>query len=395
MNSNASASQNTKKVVGVSVVSCVIVSLIVGLIGFAIGTRYQTITSSGNGLNYSELNEIYANLHAKFDGDLDSAKLTQGAAAGMAQATGDPFTAYFTEQEAKDFNSDLAGMFEGVGIELGQNSDKQLEVVTPLDDSPAKAAGILAHDIITAINGESSLNWTPEKAVTKIRGEAGTTVKLIILRDGETKEFSITRAEITVPSVEGEIKDDIGYLRISRFGEDTASLAAKEASKFQTAGVKGVILDLRGNGGGYVSAARGVASLWLDSGSVIVQEKHGTEVIATEKSTGNNILKGVNTIVLIDGGSASASEIVAGALKDNNAAKLVGTKSYGKGSVQELVPLSSGAQLKITVARWYTPNGNNINGDGIKPDIEVLMTADEYNVGNDTQRAQAIELLLK
>lgn len=387
---NSTKVTSTKKAVGVSVVSCIVVSLIVGAISFAIGTRYS---NASGGLDYSKLNEVYSTLKSTYYGDLDDDKLIQGAAAGMASATGDPYTTYFTQSEAQEFSSELSGTFQGVGIELGQNSGKQLEVVTPLDNSPAKTAGIMAHDIIAKVDGEVSINWTPEKAVTKIRGEAGTQVKITVLRNGETKEYSITRAEISVPSVKSEIKDGIGYLRISRFGDDTISLAAKAAKEFKSANVKGVILDLRGNGGGYVSAAVGVASLWLDYGKTIVEEKRGDKVITTETSNGNSTLKGVKTIVLIDGGSASASEIVAGALQDYSAAKLVGEKSYGKGSVQELVSLDSGAQLKITIAKWYTPKGNNIDKNGIKPDIELVMTSSEYEAGNDTQRTKAIEII--
>ncbi|HMQ09291.1 MAG TPA: S41 family peptidase [Candidatus Nanoperiomorbaceae bacterium] len=393
--SNRGAVKN-RKTITISIVSVIVISLIVGTIGFAIGTRYQTVLSRANGsLDYSKLSEVYAQLSQNFDGDLDNDKLIQGAAAGMVSAAGDPYTTFFNADEAKEFSSDLSGTFEGVGIELGQNSDNQLEVISPIDGSPAKAAGIKAHDVIAAVDGTNSVSWTPEKAVTKIRGKAGTVVKLTIIRDGETKDFEVTRAEISVPSVEYEIKDAIGYLRISRFGDDTASLATKAANAFKSANVKGVILDLRGNGGGYVDAAKSVASLWLKSGQTIVEERRGSQVIETETASGFPTLSGISTVVLIDDGSASASEIVAGALKDNGAATLVGTTSYGKGSVQKLVPLSNGAQLKVTIARWYTPNGQNINGDGIKPDVEVTMTADEYSAGNDTQRTKAVEILNK
>jgi carboxyl-terminal processing protease len=268
-------------------------------------------------------------------------------------------------------------------------------VVSPIDDSPAKAAGLRAHDVITAINGETSVSWAPEKAVTKIRGEAGTTVKLTIMRDGEATEYSITRAKITVPSVESEIVDGIGYLRVSQFGDDTTSLARAAAKDFKDKGVKGIILDLRGNGGGYVDASVSVSSLWLKNGATVVEERRGSKVFNTEKALGSPILEGIKTVVLVDGGSASASEIVAGALRDSGVATLVGTKTYGKGSVQEIVPLKSGASLKITIAKWYTPKGKNINGDGLEPDEKVEMTAEEYNAGNDTQRARAIDILTK
>ncbi|MDR1970070.1 MAG: S41 family peptidase [Candidatus Nomurabacteria bacterium] len=386
-----------KKVVGVSVAVCVFVALIVGVIGFALGTRYREImvTMNGGGLDYSELDDVYAKLSRGFDGDLDKKKLIQGAAAGMAAATGDPYTAYFTAEEAKELSADLNGSFTGIGIELGQNSEQQLEIVSPLDDSPARAAGLKAHDVITAINGESSIWWAPEKAVSKIRGEAGTTVKLTILRDGKTQDYSVMRAKITVPSVTSEIIGNIGYMRISRFGDDTTNLVRQAAKNLKDRGVKGVILDLRGNGGGYVDTAVNVASLWLKSGTTIVEERSKGKIIKTEKAHGDTILENIRTVVLVDGGSASASEIVAGALRDNGVATLVGTTTYGKGSVQELSPMISGATLKITIARWHTPKGKNIEGNGLEPDIKIEMTAEEYNAGNDLQRVKALEILMK
>ncbi|MCL2280507.1 S41 family peptidase [Candidatus Saccharibacteria bacterium] len=385
---------NMKKTVGVSITVCVITALVVGVLGFALGTRYtQIFVSSGDRLDYSELDEVYANLRAKYDGELNREKLTQGAAAGMMASTGDPYTAYFTIEEAKELNADLNGSFTGIGVELGRNDKQQLEIVSPLDNSPAKAAGLLAHDIIMAVNDEDAVWWTPEKAVNKIRGEAGTTIKLTIVRNGETKEYSIVRAKITVPSVNSEIVDDIGYLRISRFGDDTINLVREAAKSFKNKNVKGVILDLRGNGGGYVDAAVKVSSLWLKNGAIVVEERRGNKTFNTEKASGDAILSNIKTIVLIDDGSASASEIVAGALRDNNVATLVGVKTYGKGSVQEILQMKSGASLKITIARWYTPKGKNIDGDGLEPDVKVEMTAEEYNAGNDTQRAKATELL--
>ena len=395
-NEPPSSNRHSKKVVGVSVTVCVFVSLLVGLVGFALGTRFQyAAINKSNALDFSELNEIYATLNAKFDGKLDHTKLLQGAATGMVAAAGDPYTVFMTASDAQSLTDDLSGQFDGVGIELGQNDKGQLEIVSVLDGGPAKAAGLRAQDIIAAINGENSLTWTPEKAVDKVRGQAGTTVKLTIVRDGVSKDYSLTRATVTNPSVNTEIKNDIGYIRISRFGDDTAKLTEQAAADVKKAGVKGVILDLRGNGGGYVDAAQAVASLWLKSGTTIVQERSGSTVRDTVKASGDPTLLGMPTVVLIDGGSASASEIVAGALRDNGAAKLVGEKSYGKGSVQELLSLSSGDKLKVTVAKWYTPKGVNINGDGLKPDVAVPMTADQYNSGDDTQRTAAVEILNK
>lgn len=387
---------NMRQTIGVSVATCVVTAILVGVIGFAIGTRYQNIyhaMRSNSELDFSELEEVYAELRRNFVGELDRDRLIQGAAAGMVSAVGDPYTLYFTRDEANDFLGDLSGSFEGIGAELGTNAEGQLEIVAPLDDSPAKKAGLQPRDIVAEIDGRTSIAMPPAQAITLIRGAAGTTVKLTIIRGSETKEFTITRAKISNPSVRWEIKDNIGYMRISQFGDDTAKLAKQAAQEFKSKKVKGVVLDLRGNGGGFVDAARAVVSLWLPSGAVIVQEKSGDKVIGTEKSTGGDILSGIKTVVLIDGGTASASEIVAGALRDHNAATLVGTQTYGKGVVQQLFPLQSGAEIKITIAKWYTPNGNNIDQTGIEPDETIDMSAEEYNSGNDTQQNRAIEIL--
>jgi len=386
-----------KQTIGVSVATCVVTAFLVGVIGFAIGTKYQSfyrvINKSGS-LDYSELDAVYAQLQENYDGKLDKDRLIKGAAAGMAAAVGDPYTNYFTEDEANSFLNDLSGQFEGIGAELGTNKDGQLEVVAPLDDSPAKKAGLQPHDVIVAIDSRNSITMSPSEAITLIRGKAGTVVKLTIMRGSETKEFSITRATIANPSVKWEIKDNnIGYIRISQFGDDTATLTRKAARELKDKKVKGIILDLRGNGGGYVDAAKSVVSLWLSSGSVIVQEKAGDKVVGTEKASGNNILNGVKTIVLIDGGTASASEIVAGALHDHKAATLVGVKTYGKGVVQQLFPLDSGAEVKITIAKWYTPNGNNIDRTGISPDVKVEITTEQYAAGDDAQLGKALEML--
>ena len=386
---------NIKQTIGVSVLTCVITAVMVGVIGFAVGTRYQSsLARFRGGLDYSELEAVYNQLQRNFAGTLDSNKLMQGAAAGMVEAAGDPHTVFFTREEAADFLVDLSGQFEGVGVELGTNSDGHLEIITALDDSPARRAGLRSRDVIAAIDDRESLTMTPAQASTLIRGDSGTSVKLTILRRGETLEFDITRERIANPSVRWEIIDGIGYMRISQFGTDTSNLARQAAQEFRNNQVSGVVLDLRGNGGGYVNAARSVASLWLPSGTVIVQEEAGGKrTLNTIRSRGDSILSGIRTVVLVDGGSASASEIVAGALQDHGAAKLIGTQTFGKGVVQQIFPLPSGAELKITIARWLTPDGKDIDKTGIKPDEEVEMTAEQFNSGNDTQLNRALEIL--
>lgn len=387
----------TRKQVSLSTV--VMICLIVAVAFFGLGTRAYLLPSpfakstSPSKLDFSSLNEVYSVLKSKYDGTLDTTKLIDGAKHGMVDAVGDPYTMFFNAEEAKAFSSDLNGTFEGIGAELGKTSG-QLTILSVIADSPAEKAGLAKNDIILKINGEDTTSMTVGAAVTKIRGDKGTSVKLTILRGETTKEYSITRSTITSPSVSTEVLDgNVGYLRISRFGDDTAGLAKKAAETFKAQGITKVILDLRGNGGGLLSAAQSVSSLWLKSGAVIVSERTGGVTTDTLRANGTAVLEGVTTVVLVDANSASASEIVAGALKDNSAATLLGEKTYGKGSVQTVEDLTGGGQLKVTVARWYTPNGVNINKEGIAPDKEVKQSEDDAKAGKDTQKNAALEQL--
>ncbi|HXH26821.1 MAG TPA: S41 family peptidase [Candidatus Acidoferrum sp.] len=369
--------------------------------GFVLGTRLGSFTawlgSENKGLpaqlDYSQLQQVYDKLREKYDGPLDASKLLAGAEQGLVAAAGDPYTDYFTKAEAQQFLSSLNGTFSGIGIVIDKK-DNQLVVVSTLDGSPAATAGLLASDKIIKVNDQDTSTWSIDQAVAAIRGDAGTSVKITVLRGQDFKDFSITRAQITAPSVTWqETSDNIGYMRISEFNNDTGSLADKAAQEFKDKKVVGVVLDLRGNGGGYVSAAQDVADLWL-SNKVIVQERRGNQVIDTITSGDNPLLGGLPTVVLVDGGSASASEIVAGALHDNNVAKLVGVKTFGKGSVQDFVDMPGGADLKVTVAKWYTPAGKNISKEGIMPDFVVQLTDDNTKNGQDPQKDKAFSLVL-
>jgi carboxyl-terminal processing protease len=375
---------------------CVAIVLVL-VIGIIIGTRSDQIASqflknrqNEKELNLSSVQTTYNKLKEEYNGKLNTASLVEGANRGLVEAAGDPYTVYLNHKEAEEFDKDLDGTFSGIGAELDKK-DNKLIIVSPLDDSPAQKAGLQPGDIVVQVNGQDTASWPVDKAVSQIKGKEGTTVKLTILRAEEVKEISITRAVITDPSVKSEQKDNLGIIRISRFGNDTASLVRKAAQTFKDSAVRGIILDLRGNGGGYLEAAQEVSSVWLENGAVVVTEKgtHGTE---TERASGSPLLQGVPTVVLIDGGSASASEIVAGALKDNKAATLVGTKSFGKGSVQKVFKLSGGNELKITIAKWYTPAGKNISKEGIKPDENVAFGKNDTRE-NDPQLNRAIELL--
>jgi carboxyl-terminal processing protease len=391
-----------KKARTVRLGTAILMGVVIAIVGFIGGTRADAVAAlfkpsqnatSPHSLDFATVQEVYRKLREEYDGKLDTTRLIEGAKKGLVEATGDPYTVYFTDEEAKQFNDDLAGKFSGIGAEIG-NKNNNLIVVTTLDDSPARKAGLQTDDIIAKVNDDETTGWSIDQAVSKIRGEKGTTVKLTIVRSQELKEFSIVRDNIVNPSVKYEITaDNIGYLRISRFADDTDGLSQKAAAEFVAKGVKGVVLDLRGNGGGYLTASQTVAGLWLPSGKEIVQERTGDVVQETLKATGTAPLKNIKTVVLIDGGSASASEIVAGALSDHKAAQLVGTKTYGKGSVQQLIELPMGGQLKVTIAKWYTPNGKNIDKEGITPDVEVKASDADIAAANDTQKAKAIELL--
>ena len=345
-------------------------------------------------LNYESVEDVYDELKKSYDGTLSEAELLDGLKKGLANASGDDYTVYFNQSETTQFYSDLNGSFEGIGAELGNEGDLVI-VVAPIKGFPAEKAGLRPQDAIIEIDGEDSIGISVEEAVSRIRGEAGTDVTLTIVRSGERVEITITRATITIPSVEYELigeNEDIGYLQITRFAEDTATLARQAAQEFKSKNVKGVILDVRSNSGGFVDSAIDVASIWLNDEVVFEQRSGGTSE-GVSVARGNPVLNGVPTVVLLNEGSASVSEIVAGALKDNGVAQLVGKTSFGKGSVQTLREFGDGSTLKVTIARWFTPEGINIDEDGITPDIEVEFSDEDFENETDPQRDRALELL--
>ncbi|MCA9323938.1 S41 family peptidase [Candidatus Saccharibacteria bacterium] len=344
----------------------------------------QVALNAPANLSTDGLQEIYDKLKANYDGDIDTEKLLDGLKKGAVAAVGDTYTEYLSPDETKEFNSDLNGTFEGIGAELSKK-DNFVVIVAPIKGAPAEKAGVQPQDIIVEIDGEPAADITVSEAVKRIRGEKGTTVKLKLIRDGEAVDVSIVRDTIDIPSVEWSIDGDIGTIIISRFGDDTVSLTQKAAKEFASKNIKKVILDLRGDPGGLLDAAVGVANVWLPEGTTILEEKRGGETVKTFTAPNSPILEGVKTVVLINEGSASASEIVAGALRDNKAATLMGEKSFGKGSVQQLLDLKNGGSLKVTIARWYTPAGKNIDKEGLEPDQKVERTVDDIKAGRDPQ----------
>ncbi len=348
-------------------------------------------------LDYASVNQIYNALRQNYDGKLTQSQILDGLKHGLAQAANDPYTEYFTASEAKAFNGELEGIsLTGIGAQLDQDTAGNVVVMSPLNGSPAAAAGLLAKDVIVSINGQSTAGMSINDAVDKIRGPKGSKVTLQVLRGGSQQlNFTITRDIITVPTATSKIlAGNIGYLQISQFSSDTFDLVKQAVTSFQQAGVKKVVLDLRDNPGGEVDSAQAISSLWLPKGSTVEQEKRGNEVVASYAATGTDPLQGMPTVVLVNAGSASAAEITALALHDNHAATIMGEKSYGKGVVQQVIPFSDGSELKVTIAKWYSPNGTNINHKGITPDQTVALSDADAKAGNDTQ-LQAAEAYLQ
>jgi len=338
-------------------------------------------------LDYSTVNQVYKSLQENYDGKLTESQLEDGLKHGLANATHDPYTVYFTAKEAKEFNDQLNNSFSGIGAQLGQDDEGNLEVIAPIDGLPADKAGIKAKDIIASINGQSTSGISVDDAVSKIRGKPGTKVTLQVVRNkSQALKFTITRQNIVLPSVKTKTLDgNIGYIQITTFAKDTTDLVQKAADQFKNANVNGIILDLRSDPGGLLDAAVNVSSEWLPQGKTILQEKRGSEVVQNYSAVGGDTLNGIPTVVLIESGSASASEITAGALHDNKAAYIIGEKSYGKGVVQDLINFKDGSQLKVTIASWYRPNGQNINHRGITPDKTVKISDADAQAGTDTQ----------
>jgi carboxyl-terminal processing protease len=340
-----------------------------------------------------------------------------GAIHGLANSLGDPYTVFFNPEEAKLFESEISGQFEGVGMELGIR-DNQLIVVAPLKDTPADRAGIKPGDKIIEIDGQSASGVSVDVAVKKIRGKKGTKVELLVRRDGGDKDLrlSIIRDVINIPVINTEVKssdgktsedvddkpiglrpDGIYVIRLFSFTGTSPDLFRDSLRKFILSGSNRLVLDLRSNPGGYLEAAVDMASWFLPAGKVVVSEQYAKGVEGrVYRSKGYDIFnENLKMVVLINEGSASASEILAGALQEYGIAKIVGVKSFGKGSVQELVPVTDDTSFKVTIARWVTPNGRSISEMGLQPDFEVKITADDSKEGRDPQMDKAIELLNK
>jgi len=335
---------------------------------------------------------VYTHKDAKKIDDKDK---LWGAIEGLTAAYGDPYTVFMPPEESKSFENDISGNFEGVGMELAIK-EKSIVVVAPLKGTPAYKAGVMKGDILLSINGKTTTGMSVDDAVKLIRGKAGTDVTIAFAREGAVLpvEIKITRGIIDVPTAETEIKGDVFVIKLYNFyalSSDKFRLALRE---FVESGKYKLILDLRGNPGGYLDSAVDMASWFLPLGKTVVKENFGPNIEEqVYRSKGYDIFNNLKMIILADSGSASASEILAGALQEHKIAQIVGTKTFGKGSVQELIKVTPDTSLKVTIARWLTPNGISISDGGLTPDFEVKMTEEDLKANKDPQMDKALEIL--
>lgn len=371
--------------------------------GRVLGTGSNPPNSMVKDVEFRLFWDVWKDLSSQFyKQPVDEQALFYGALRGMVASLEDPYTDFFEPVEATEFSDSLEGKFSGIGAEIGVK-EGQLQVVAPLPDSPAERAGVRARDLILSIDGEESLNMSVEEAVYKIRGTKGTQVVLELGRtepagDGETvspvvRRVTITRDDIVVKSVRMETKDgNIPVIEIRSFNADTGALFRDAVDAAVSAGAPGVVVDLRNDPGGYLDQAVTVAGEWVGR-DVVVQERQRGEITEQLQGMGRSLLKGIKTVLLVNEGSASASEILAGALQDYGVATIVGKQTFGKGSVQDYHEYPGGSAVKITIAEWLTPNGRSIEQDGITPDVEVEFTNEDFNADRDPQLEKALELI--
>lgn len=366
----------------------IILVLLVFILGTFVGTRpkvsklftsnqtaHAALTAEGKDL--SEFWYVWNLMQEKYPFTEKAPNDTEkiyGAIGGLVNSYKDPYTVFFPPTQAKLFGDQVKGSFGGVGMEVGIKNNF-ITVVAPMKDSPAEKAGIKAGDIIAEINGTSTDSMSIDTAISLIRGDIGTRVELAVARVGATelKRFTIIRDIVKIPVLETSTKDDVFIISLYSFTEDSAELFTQALEAFITSGASKLVIDLRNNPGGYLESAVDIASYFLPRGATIVRENSGdnqSEIV--HQSKGYTLLEDLPPIaVLINGGSASASEILAGALADYNKAIIVGAQSFGKGSVQQVLPLDDGSALKITIAKWFTPNGVSISEKGITPQVKV------------------------
>lgn len=367
-------------------------------LSFVAGFAYSSLVINPNGQmpeEFDSLVEIWTQLKQNYvnQSALDAGTLAQGAIYGMLDALGDPYTTYYYDYE--EFYDSLEGTFEGIGAYISKK-DGWITIVSPIKGSPAEAAGIRAGDVILEIDGEPADDLTVNEAVMKIRGPKGTTVTLLIRHEDESDpvEMQIVRDTITQPSVDYEaLSDNIGYIWISQFTSDTTSAFRTALNDAIFDDSKGLILDLRGNPGGFLSVVADVADEFLESGAILYEANDKMEIFDNYLATPGGLAIDMPLVVLVDGGSASGSEVLAGALQDHGRAAIIGTQTYGKGSVNWPIKLSDGSALYITVSRWLTPDKNLIEGVGITPEYIIEFSEEDWDNGIDNQLDYAVEYM--
>lgn len=381
-----------------------ILILIIGTGAFFLGTVYGSLNSEeiiDNGTpvvgdsSFDKLYEVRDVINSQYYQDIDQDALVEGAIKGMVNSVGDPYTVFFNAEEYKEFNDDGDGNYVGIGVIVGIKEDR-IVVITPFEGSPAFKAGLRSGDFITKVEGVEYTGTELDKAVSVIKGEEGKPVTLTIMRNGEEQDITIVRASITIVNVESEmLEGDIAHVTMLQFSNNTAEQVREAMEELRDQGAKGYILDLRGNPGGFLDEAVDVASLFVEKDKTILYTLDKYDQKKEYRSYGGSFI-GAPLVVLIDGGSASASEVVSGALKDYEAATLVGQQSFGKGIVQMVYQVGDGEAVKVTVSSYYSPEGINIHGEGIAPDIEVEIPEDAempLTKENDTQLQKAVEVL--
>lgn len=329
--------------------------------------------------------------------DVKDQALIYGAIKGSLAALGDPYSVFFNPSDAEKFQQDINGAFGGIGAEIGIKNN-QLVIVSPLKGNPAEAAGLQANDKILKINDKDTTDVAVDEAVKLIRGAPDTEVRLLIYRDDwkAPKEFKIMRKVIVIPTLDMTIKNgNVAYIQLYNFDANVPNLFYQAVLSALTQGAKGVVIDLRNNPGGFLDVATNLGGWFFKRGDVIVREHFRSGMEEATRAEGNAALADVPVVVLVNGGSASASEILAGALRDNRHAKLIGEKTFGKGSVQEIDSLKDGSSIKVSIAEWLTPNGTHINKIGIEPDITIKITDDDAAKKHDPQLAKALEVIGK
>ena len=382
--------------------NAIILSVVFLVVGFLVGANYERIfsgfmpylgiESSTGGIDWSPLNEVYNRLSTTYNGEINEKDVIEGAKKGLVASLGDTYTVYMDKETTGDFYDDLHGnVGSGVGVEMGER-DGYVRVLRTLPDNPARRAGLLAGDIFYKVDGEEVYMLSTDEISKKVRGEAGTEVTITVVRDGEEKTFTMKREAINNVSAYVDYSGTTAIVTITRFDTDTGRMVQGFAKEFASKGVKKVILDLRNNGGGYVSAAQDLLSLWIDGDKILLQKSLHFGNSTTSTSSGQAILSSMKTVVLVNGSTASASEIVAGALQDYKKATILGETTYGKGVVQNLYDLSGGTLLKVTTAEWFTPEDRSIHKTGIQPDVEVEMSYEDINAMRDPQMDKAKEL---